>query len=56
MNKNSKSQNEYFQNSEEIIAMDLLCRFLNIPYNEVIPQKDRTVSLILKVEKLALKL
>src|SRR5574344_234968 len=32
---NPKSKNEYYQNSEEIIAMDLLCHFLNIPYNAV---------------------
>ena len=32
---NPKSKNEYSQNSEEIIAMDLLCHFLNIPYNTV---------------------
>ena len=33
MIKNPKSKNEYSQNSEEIIAMDLLCCFLNIPNN-----------------------
>lgn len=40
MNEKPKSKNESFQNSEEIIAMDLLCRFLNIPYNTIIPHES----------------
>lgn len=40
MIKNPKSKNEYSQNSEEIIAMDLLCRFLNIPNNAIIPNES----------------
>ena len=40
MIKNPKSKNEYSQNSEEIIAMDLLCCFLNIPNNAIIPNES----------------